>query len=1267
MIRSQKYLSTFSGGVDSDTSHNKYPNTHYFDAENMRIISNHPSASGALSNVAGNTLKLTFDTGDVIIGFCKIRSNYTEPSKDSIVFFTYNATGVSSRIYIFEGDPYMVTGNISMVAAFHTVTGGAYNYKCGLLYKSNDLNFSASYPIKAEGRYESEDLRKVYWVDGLNNMRYMIIDRLASTDPVTIFDINPTATLPAPTVSLMNGGSYLAGTVQYSYQLYIKNGAATTFSPPSALLKLTAYDGGADSRMFAGSNLGDNTGKAVQITLGNLDDNYNRVRVVAIHYTENLVNPTINIVGEMEYDSTYATMIDNGYSVYGTIPIEEFRLFGQTNYIAGAIASKNNYLFIADVTEDKWNPDFLDPTDPTFWDPRAVRYNTYLGINAAIVNDGTTGNLTIDVPTNHDLPADWVTAHWDSYVITHDGKNSYNSQMNDAQPLNDFKYMSDLTTLGAEGPNIEITFEQETLKLNDNTAANYVYVNYPYVNTPTTTWHTSSQRTEVYRMYIVFYNKKMQYSTPQWIIDLKMPSNNDILTVDANHNGVYIYPAVKVKNLPTDPDLYGWQIFRCDRGSIDRSVLASGIISPCEYTAFGGIYNMTRPRTSVTAPTCFIKAEDIAGLGAAVKDRIIEIVSPEISFNKNLAYVSGDQLRVEGRYDQLYSTNTAATDSGFVLLSTTVVGHTKVRNAGDGVLYTIDEGQLQSLGLISGDPPVYPEIQSLGGESYRHVTRFDAGGGPTHYYGNHGSCFIAVLHSDLSVAAASTGFIYGSYIRNVANTQYGGNTYEARSYNSVIPYSDIVPVVSSTVTCYYGDTYISYFAYLRSSIPDLNFPEADNDSAQQEMVYIPVESSINCFYRLDRLQKYYSATKTTYKLQETLEQGMVLQPLDYPLELGNLYRYNAVYSKSANAKLLQNIVFDSNTIEHSDIRIMATGKKINNEYFDSWTNLYTNNYIEIDPRFGPIRNIFNFNNKLFTGQDKAICVLAVQDRSMIQDNSKLQLTLGTGGVLERYDYLTTTSGFQNYFDMCLSDKSFYYLDRRNKIIYMLTSEGDVPISEIGGYRSYLKSFGVMSTVQTGYDPIYKEVFFHITDGTITSTSVYNEYTSSFNGKHTFTPTRMFNLNDQFYSITGNTAYLHNYGDYGKFYGTVSDSTFTGIINPNGNMVNRFDVIELRVDVVDSGTYPNEVFSHTEQFDHMELSNNYQTLNKAITFSEDGTAEDTSRLLIRKWRTQLIPDLDSTDVERLVDTYLKIKLIKHNTSNKRLLFHDIITYTRQTKN
>ena len=56
-------------------------------------------------------------------------------------------------------------------------------------------------------------------------------------------------------------------------------------------------------------------------------------------------------------------------------------------------------------------------------------------------------------------------------------------------------------------------------------------------------------------------------------------------------------------------------------------------------------------------------------------------------------------------------------------------------------------------------------------------------------------------------------------------------------------------------------------------------------------------------------------------------------------------------------------------------------------------------------------------------------------RSLIEDNNPGGLVLGTGTVLDRYDYLSETVGNQNQFGIAISRTSIYWVDN-NKNEYI---------------------------------------------------------------------------------------------------------------------------------------------------------------------------------------------------------------------------------------
>jgi len=1414
-MRTEKTINTFIDGIDQDTSVNKVDNKHYFDAQNLRIITNDPLTNGALSSIIGNTRALVFNANDIIIGVCKIKNSYDTDAGDSTLFFCYNSSGNHS-IYLLEGDAAKIdiSTPIDMDALYRTVG----SYRAGYLYRGSDLNFLSTYKIQAEARYESTGIRKVYWVDGNNPIRYMNIDSaitaalaLTPISSAILFDITPEAELSTPSISIIKGGNYKAGLVQHAYQLYVRHGAKTTFSPLSNVLSLSSSLFTSNSLTTIGNKLDDNTGVSVQVNINNLDENFNRIRIVAIHYTQPFVSPTVNIIGEFEYSTDSISIVDNGLTIYGTIPIEEFRLQGQINYVARTLGSKNNIMFYGNLKEDIWNPDFLNPTDSSFWDARAIRFRSYTeslsgaddvykniissspsipvngvtltinnvdSISVEIINfstwagissirtitslvgggvfydrienkylyggvpyhttiqvtnsgvsynagtdtltfnlSGTFGDIFVGIPTfwtetkifrssafsptvsynytatadpvvdsrlydttlgetvitvpSSDIIADWNTAGWANYAANHDGINRYNDIDNDGDVSYEYKYKRNGVTIGAEGPHLEIDFTYEDIKI-DNLSSDYnAQISSPYDNTILGTTNRDSARNEVYRIYIVFFNKKMQHSNPQWICDLRMPTIDDDSDFITSYNdgstsvyGRYLYPKISIKNLPSDSELLGWQIFRCERGTTDRSILAKGLISPTYNDIIDS--NKAKPYSSTTSML-------IGGADGSVSQykRLLEMISPEINFNRNLTFISGDKLRVDHRY----SGGIVGTNYGRYLKAT----GEWLRDASDSTYINVNDISIEDT-QTSDSLQIRETI--FDSYTYKHIISFLDG--TTRYIGQKGTSLVVKTAADLTIANTTPGWIAGSYIRNVFNTQYGGNTYEARSYNSVIPYSDFVlTTATQEALCVYGDTFISYFAYLRSMFPTA---EETFDHFRKELVLIPVESSINCFLRLDPIQKYTSAGEltvdvTTFTVQEKQSDGITEWPDTYPDELIDLYSYNSVYSISPNAKLIQCKVFDSNTIEENSIKIIATDKKINNEYFDSWTNIKINNYIEVDGQYGDLIRLINFNNKFFAFQNKGVSLLSVNERTLIQDANKLQLTLGTGTVLDRYDYLTTSSGIYGPNDLVTSFNTLYYIDRENKAIYTLTSEGDVPISEIKGIRSLLKSYTTINHAVVGFDPEYKEIVFCIyKDSNLYNTIVYNEYTGSFVSQYSFIPLLIYNINGKLFSVPysgtiDNEVYLHNVGNYAQFYETISDSYLEIVINPNGNIVNKYDVLDIRSDVIDENG--SEVVNKT--IDELIVSNSYQTTSKTISFANSSVVatslSEIGKHLIRKWRTWLLPDSPTSEFYRFVDTYVKLKLIKDNSlvtigatqHSCKFILHDLITYYRPVKN
>jgi len=364
------HVSSYEGGIDRDSSKNKYPKGSYYKMKNFRLISFDELSNGAVTSIKGNKSITILDThtvlfpDDIIIGSIVIR-NYL------VVWSTNN----------------------------HTTGGRGSIYKTNLsetsphwdrIYTSTSMNLTTKYPIYNEviGYYEDSNTIKVYWTDNYNMIRFI---NIMGTGPTTVDGLNilPNTNFVTPTIINIGGGNIYVGKVQYAFQYYNIGGIETTFSPCTPLIHLTqSSEGltGSNIRLYEGSEPlnssgnPNNSGKSVTIQISGIDTSYDMIRVVSILYRNLDQTPDISVVGEYE-------VIDNimitDYGVYskGTITLNAFRTLGNSELYCKTITQKGNKALIGNITEKFFDIDF---------DARAYRNS----VKATTKSSNQTVNIT---------------------------------------------------------------------------------------------------------------------------------------------------------------------------------------------------------------------------------------------------------------------------------------------------------------------------------------------------------------------------------------------------------------------------------------------------------------------------------------------------------------------------------------------------------------------------------------------------------------------------------------------------------------------------------------------------------------------------------------------------------------------------------------------------------------------------------------------------------------------------------------------------------
>lgn len=352
---------------------------------------------------------------------------------------------------------------------------------------------------------------------------------------------------------------------------------------------------------------------------------------------------------------------------------------------------------------------------------------------------------------------------------------------------------------------------------------------------------------------------------------------------------------------------------------------------------------------------------------------------------------------------------------------------------------------------------------------------------------------------------------------------YGGNSYTSRTnsvYISTNSYTLIKDKKATKNITYGGDTCIAVHDH-RTANP---WPESGQSGSDQRHLqisctdYIPVETSINLALQYGQTTSKSCVDqnrRTDVYLGTTIEGGNMG---GYFKQTKPYYAYNDAYSVQGDVKkYVPRGSYDINDMNNIN-RIVYSEVKTNNEITDSWLQFKPANYLDVDSQYGKITNLKSFNDKLMFWQDKSVGVASVNDRSLITDSNESSLVLGTGGILTRYDYVTTGNGSSiiNDDSIVQSDSTLYWYDSdKNEICSY--SDQIHKLSKEKGVQTFLNSTKGLVVHDALYDSKFNEVQFCFNEKAL----VYNEYTQGFTSFYTYNPESHLKFSDKLLYIKDN--------------------------------------------------------------------------------------------------------------------------------------------------
>lgn len=545
--------------------------------------------------------------------------------------------------------------------------------------------------------------------------------------------------------------------------------------------------------------------------------------------------------------------------------------------------------------------------------------------------------------------------------------------------------------------------------------------------------------------------------------------------------------------------------------------------------------------------------------------------------------------------------------------------------------------------------------------------------------------------SSINWAAGMNGYM-ANYTREVPS-QFGGNSYAQRSFSEYISTGCIIDVSDKTspitTKVFGGDTTVAVMDYMMQFIDQSIMNRYSGSlSILAWMCLFPCETSVAVnlrrSYKNNTVGKNIMVPNRSKLVGAYNENDSIWTDnrRPYIIDFAEYFFVDRVYNYSDKhyIKFFPKPYLTIPTTEF-DCRVWRSERKIDASLVDTWGIYKPSAYLDVESKFGPLNNLIVFKDKLLYFQDKAFGQLQVAEQKLINSASGgAELVLGSSGILERYDYISTQTGTKHQFSMSVSDYSLLWFDTLARKIYKL-GDGLSPVADLKGYHAYLynNTAGeiqnndnpyIFKGVHSTYDYRFNEFYMTFLSEDKQFTLVYNDMFEGFVGHYTHYPVVYINDKSNIFSVPysplASKLWIHNYGNYGSFYGNSPEpSSVSFLVNPKPTEEKVFTNMEMLVESFKT-TLGYDEPDFYDFFDTMRVYDNYQntdTLSLTNLATKHKTIWDikvpSDRVLDV---TQPIFDAANLSTvrppltRRMKDKWFMVDMTYNNTNNNKLVVH-----------
>lgn len=320
----KKQVAIMPVSMQQDLAVNQFPTNAAYEIRNMRITTNGSNTSLCLTNERGNSYISLELNNSIVLGYVYV--------EDYIIAFSKGTKDYIYKIYIDNN-----------------------TLKTKVLYEGN-LNFNLDHPIEGIASVESDKVKKVYWVDGLNEVRTMnIVDFDNGQNPNYRFEITASNISLNDSIKVTkgyDGGSFTAGVIQYAYCYYNLHGYETPLINCSCLNYISYQQGIANDKKVSCN---------FDISISNVDSSYDYIRLYSIMRTSLDATPVVKRLTDIYIKDTKKDVhfIDNG-KIGDTVDPMLLLYLGGDKIVASTLTSKDDTLFLGNIEDYNYTITELD-------------------------------------------------------------------------------------------------------------------------------------------------------------------------------------------------------------------------------------------------------------------------------------------------------------------------------------------------------------------------------------------------------------------------------------------------------------------------------------------------------------------------------------------------------------------------------------------------------------------------------------------------------------------------------------------------------------------------------------------------------------------------------------------------------------------------------------------------------------------------------------------------------------------------------------------